>query len=371
MPQNIKLQQTSSKTTKILNPALIDETGTTRRVVFFEVVDNPNDPDACIKGTILHQRKGPSKQWENLEAESLSKLKTGEAVQMHFSCSQMKKLREALAKAYAVGEQGVLPTDVYMFGTRDELIATDKDKRAYIQKLLDQDYGEDIWEQLVDAKPDLVTRLSYARIHQDRICVLEQFKRNLIADLPESFWQKFLSENDWIFGYGLSYITLSCLTDQAYVGGKDIKGTNGRMCDFLAGTVGDARFTVLVEIKKPNTPLLDKQDRNRSFPISSDLAKAVSQIQGYCDSWTRHLTDERMDFENENRLTTVQPKGIVVIGDTSELNTKDKRRSFELFRRNLHNPEIITYDELLARTQFILREQNDMSSVVEDDGLPF
>jgi hypothetical protein len=29
-----------------------------------------------------------------------------------------------------------------------------------------------------------------------------------------------------------------------------------------------------------------------------------------------------------------------------------KFRSFELFRRNLHEPEIVTYDELLARAEW-------------------
>ena len=48
-------------------------------------------------------------------------------------------------------------------------------------------------------------------------------------------------------------------------------------------------------------------------------------------------------------------QGILVIGNTSELDNEDKMRSFELFRRNLQNPEIITYDELLARTKFVVK----------------
>ncbi len=52
---------------------------------------------------------------------------------------------------------------------------------------------------------------------------------------------------------------------------------------------------------------------------------------------------------------TVLPQGILVVGNTSELDNEDKIRSFELYRRNLRNPEIITYDELFARAKFVAK----------------
>ena len=163
---------------------------------------------------------------------------------------------------------------------------------------------------------------------------------------------------------------LSILTEQVYVGGKDINGANGRFCDYLSASNGDARFTVLIEIKKPQTPLIDKQDRNRSYPISKELTMAVSQVLGYCDSWAREVNVSSLNYERDNNLTTANPKGIIVIGNTCELDNADKKRSFELFRRNLHNVEIITYDELLARARYILREKNT-PIISTDDELPF
>jgi hypothetical protein len=35
---------------------------------------------------------------------------------------------------------------------------------------------------------------------------------------------------------------------------------------------------------------------------------------------------------------------------------QDRHRSFELFRRNTANPEIITFDELFERARFIVRQ---------------
>lgn len=370
MSQKIYLKQTSAVTSTLTNPILISQTETTRRFLRCTIVDNPKDPSAYVSGSIVHQRKGTNQQWEDLEQASLSTLKAGECVQMNFSCTQLKNLRDALAKAYTIGEKGVMPTREYLFGTADELIQTDKDKKEYIQRLLEQDYGTEIWEQLVEQNPDLATKLSYARIQADRKNALQEFENAISLDKNEAYWQKFLSTNEWIFGYGLSYYMLSILTEQVYVGGKDINGTNGRFCDYISATNGDARFTVLVEIKKPQTPLIDKQDRNRSYPMSKELTMAVSQVLGYCDSWIRGANENTFDFERENNLTTANPKGIIVIGNTNELDNSDKKRSFELFRRNLHNVEIITYDELLARARYILQDKSNLT-ISTDDELPF
>jgi hypothetical protein len=51
---------------------------------------------------------------------------------------------------------------------------------------------------------------------------------------------------------------------------------------------------------------------------------------------------------------TIQPKGILIIGHTEQLNTNPKRTTFELFRRNMQNPETITFDELLGRAKHLL-----------------
>jgi hypothetical protein len=43
---------------------------------------------------------------------------------------------------------------------------------------------------------------------------------------------------------------------------------------------------------------------------------------------------------------------VVIIGNASEeLNTDKKRKSFELFRTNLKNVEIVTFDELFKKAE--------------------
>ena len=55
----------------------------------------------------------------------------------------------------------------------------------------------------------------------------------------------------------------------------------------------------------------------------------------------------------------IRPRSVVVIGNLSEFTTdqgvnEPKYASFELFRRQLVSPEIITFDELLERARFIV-----------------
>ena len=201
---------------------------------------------------------------------------------------------------------------------------------------------------------------------------MEKFEYALSQDYDEAYWQKLLSEDDWIFGYGLSYYCLTMLNQQVLVGRKDIMNRNGQVVDFLAAS-GHTRYVVLVEIKKPSTSLLGSRCRNHAFSISSDLADAVAQVQGYIETWGTNATIGRYDFERDNNLTTAKPKGILVIGNTSELDTTDKERSFELFRNGLNQVDIITYDELLQRAHYILgknepeNSSEELTSAVKDN----
>lgn len=46
MTSQVKVKKTSSKTADIINPILIDETSTTRRLLIARIVDNEKYPDA-------------------------------------------------------------------------------------------------------------------------------------------------------------------------------------------------------------------------------------------------------------------------------------------------------------------------------------
>ena len=89
-----------------------------------------------------------------------------------------------------------------------------------------------------------------------------------------------------------------------------------------------------------------------------------------CAQW--EITDARNDHNREllADIYTIHPKGIVIIGNTNQLNNWDKRNSFERFRRELSNPEVITYDELFERAKFIVGIPNT-PEIEEEEEFPF
>jgi hypothetical protein len=109
----------------------------------------------------------------------------------------------------------------------------------------------------------------------------------------------------------------------------------------------------LIEIKTPKTKLLGSQYRGDIYNISSELSGSVIQTANYKKSLLENYTDLTKD---EERIFNVfNPKSIIIIGNIkSELTDKKKNKSFELFRSGLNDVQIITYDELFGKVQFLI-----------------
>ncbi|TPJ64471.1 Shedu immune nuclease family protein [Mesorhizobium sp. B2-6-1] len=183
---------------------------------------------------------------------------------------------------------------------------------------------------------------------------------------PELAWQAFFERNTWIFGYGLSYVALASLHGRALrakVAGYNITG-RGKEVDGLMKTVAAINSLCFVEIKTSETDLVRAYRPGVSAP-SAELAGAVSQIQVTVQRALEELTEvyrpahpETGDPTGET-LFQFQPRSFLIIGNLGEFQAsngtnKDKFRSFELFRRSLRWPEVMTFDEVYARAKFIV-----------------
>jgi hypothetical protein len=148
------------------------------------------------------------------------------------------------------------------------------------------------------------------------------------------------------------------IQSQPYYGGAGLSGAGGQRGDYLMSTEAKAKFTVLVEIKKPEGVLVtDKLYRNKVCCLGDDLTGGVSQLQSNCRTWALEGAKHEENAEKliKDEIYTYEPKGVLIVGTTAQLNDRNKKATFEMFRRNLHNPEIITYDELLERAAYMTR----------------
>lgn len=178
---------------------------------------------------------------------------------------------------------------------------------------------------------------------------------------PEKIWQHFFGRNEWIFGFGLDYRFLGILQQEAHVSEEDLVGRDGSIADFLMGATN---CTVLVELKRPDTDLFEKsKNRAGSWRLSTELIDAVSQILEQKASWqVRGEANGSKNFNSNGEIIsqrTVDPKSILIIGSDRQFSGTEKERAiklrtFELFRRDSRNIEILTYDELYERAKFIV-----------------
>jgi hypothetical protein len=182
---------------------------------------------------------------------------------------------------------------------------------------------------------------------------------------PEQVWQSFLEDNPWILGITLAGQLLTSWSQERLeqvVAGVSIAG-HGKRTDALLRTNGAIRSLVFAEIKHHRAPLLGKEYRSGAWSASAELAGGVSQLQQTVYR-ARHEIGERLRDLGEDGAETgevtflVRPRSYLIIGDLTQLQgsgggvNPDRHRSFELARRNLYEPEIITFDELLARAEW-------------------
>ncbi len=334
-----------------VNPVILEETPRTR--IVFKAGMHQNG----IRGDIIRYRKDSNGICKDIVPVDFNCLHKDDGIKIELTTAAIKALCETVGRLDAIRKKRGIQYGSHDFTVvdSDAIVINDQNKANVIRQLLEAGYGEEIWNELAQRDSDITSRLANAKIHEDRLKTLHQFEKTVINNnLSESDWQHFFEDNTWIFGYGLKYQVLNIIQSQPNYGGVTVTGTGGQRGDFLTATEAETKFTCLVEIKKPTTELLQHtQYRNGAWGVSSELAGAVSQIQVNCAQWE---ISSKLDPNRENLkdVITIAPRGIVVIGNTSELDDWNKKNSFERFRREIRNPEIITYDELLERARFIV-----------------
>ncbi len=362
--------RSTSRQSATVSQKVLSRTETTQLVVKSKIVENPREPEAGVGIALVHERKSKTQSWTDPwqgTLINLATLKAGEGVRLRLDCSTTLALYKQLRNLYAIARQmgvrgGHTHITVAEQTTEERSVLEDPARAKAMSRLLAQHLPEQVWKALAQAKPDVISTLSHHTIYSEREQALKEFEAAIRSDKNEGYWQNFFSRNKWVFGYGLDYRILSSVRDQPNYGGADVTGRGAQKGDFLLHTEGHVKFTVLVEIKRPGTPLLGPGPyRSGAWKLGAELVAGISQLQADRRQWeTQGSTSEKSrEALNSRAIYTIQPKGILVIGDTSQLDAIKQRNTFELFRRNIVNPEIITYDELLERAKFIVGEEDE------------
>lgn len=155
----------------------------------------------------------------------------------------------------------------------------------------------------------------------------------------ENFFQKLFAENNWIFGPSYEEVIPKRKADPENQPDFVLKRYDG-FCD-------------VVEIEKPDKPLLTKPDKSGKSQATAALNHAISQAMDYIDSYNENFMKLFYQDAQESAVNPIHayyPKGIVIMGRDKDTDRK-KLRQLNNF---LHNIIVLTYDEFLKQSERML-----------------
>lgn len=269
----------------------------------------------------------------------------------------------------------------------------DSDTIKSVKTLLSKKGGAEIVETLINegiiTSKDIVNtafRKKGVQIFKRLITEKDYWKiyateNTLSTHSEEKAFQYFFEKNQWIFGYGLDYRYKNILQREAHLSVAELDGSNTVIGDYL---LGDKMFTTFIELKKPSTNIFGKiSNRSNSWRLSNELIDSYSQILEHKASGLLRLEKEQFINGEPLKQKAYDSKVILIIGHWNELDEAKttlereiKMKTFELFRRDSRNVEIVTFDELYERATFIAKgdAENYTDTIIDDkelDDLPF
>ncbi len=168
----------------------------------------------------------------------------------------------------------------------------------------------------------------------------------------EEFWQQTLATHPLILSQAFA-VPIVILKSKAYVGGKGIENSQGKVTDFLVAN-GISGNAALIEIKTPKTKLIGASYRAGIFAVSPELSGAVVQVSAQRDTFLKDYY--QLAHNSGVTFSAFNPQGLVIAGNhQEELTDADRRQSFELFRQGLRDVQVVTFDELFTKIENLLR----------------
>jgi len=362
VPPEVSVKSVSSSASKC-EDIVLRESDQIRLVFRATLVDTPSEPDAGVSGALVYQRKTKEDTWEALENINFSGLKAGEHRSMKLSSEEILRLRDWLNNLQLIKDEFDLPSgETHFVGFQDvphySLAGGQLSTRTRVimpEGVARGDAAKALRAILGHSNLDAVTSALRGMSSEDLLSINTNLGLSVLESLIAE-WDKMspnASEDDWQsllarypFALQQVFYTPAVFLDQkAYVGGKCFHDTGGSVVDFLLSGAGTSVAKV-VEIKKSSTQLLSSSEyRNGVWNSSTELSGAIQQALVYRD---RLFLEMRTIDQDNEMLHHAMPGCAVLIGNTDELDSVQKRQAFENARAR-HDVVVLTFDEMRHR----------------------
>ncbi len=200
----------------------------------------------------------------------------------------------------------------------------------------------------------IIKRMTAGLLKNAQILTLHEIiikYEKLIKDNPaESEWQKFFDE----------YITLF---DSRYVHKINYKNIATGLTKYPDLVLVDIYgYIDFYELKKSGTELIQYDKNHKTWYWSKDVSMVIAQASDYLQkakenalSYSKAIkTETETETEEGLNVNIINPRAIIVIGTTNQLDTEKKKHHFKNLRESLKDIEFVLYDELLERLKNLL-----------------
>ncbi|QDT24418.1 Shedu immune nuclease family protein [Gimesia chilikensis] len=234
------------------------------------------------------------------------------------------------------------------------------------EMLADQDVVENLSDldrfAIQAAFPDLVEEMEFSlrsakkvkivtdgintskKVYLDKIII--EFEKKLKGSSSENVWQKFLHDH-----------ILTLLNTYAHVIEKQSVELDGKYPDFML--IDAYGYLDVYEIKKPQTKLLSYDNGRKNYYWHAEISRATTQTEKYMSSIQRHRYELESKLRKESvEAQIVRPRGFIIAGKRSNLNTEEMREDFRVLNDSLKNIDVICFDDLLDNLK-ALRDRLD------------
>ncbi len=301
---------------------------------------------AGIKGKIVRQRRESSTDvWTPEKAIDIRTLGKNETINLSIDTAGITAFYNAIKKlASILNDNGVTYGEQeYAVVDPSSIIVTQDNKSEYIKKVIDAGYSEDIWINLAESNPTLVSKLAHAKIQEEKQTIVDELgdrlvTGNFLETAGDDSWQKWIYKNNWLFG--VNYL-------------EPIEKTKinltGVMPDYLFPTVDG--FVDILEIKLPNDEVI-KEDPSHagSWIWTTESNKAIGQVVNYLGEVDRLRLEIEKNIKTKYGIdvSLLKPRAYILIGNSKNWPVH-KKEGLRKMNHSLHGIEIITYNDLLVR----------------------
>lgn len=178
--------------------------------------------------------------------------------------------------------------------------------------------------------------------------LIKRFSKLDVENAAEPRWQKLFELNPFILSMVFGYPVV-LVASGSPVGGVKFWGNGEKIADFLLKN-DKSQNAALVEIKRPDTELIGAKYRGEVWQPHWKLTGAIVQVLDQRSKFIKSLPNLK-DNSGYYEIEAHAVDCVVVAGRTPE--DKDKRASFELFRMQMKDVRIVTFDELLAKLELL------------------